>query len=249
VQTSRHPYGPHPDQLAELYLPAGRPRAVVVVVHGGFWRARYDHSLGRPLAADLAARGYAAWNLEYRRVGGGGGYPQTFEDVASGIDALAGLGIDLSRVVAVGHSAGGQLASWAAARGSLPEAAPGSGPLVPLTGVIAQAGVLDLTTAARTGVGETAVPDLLGGGPEQVPARYAVADPMWHLPLPVPVACVHAPADANVPFAQSESYVQAAVALGGEATLVRASGDHFTLIDPAHADWRLCLDALESLTR
>ena len=110
-------YAPGPHRFGELTLPAGPPRGVVVVVHGGFWRHAYDLSLGRPLAADLAAAGLAAWNIEYRRVGGGGGWPATFEDVAAAVDALAGPvqevagELPLDRVVAVGHSAGGQLAA------------------------------------------------------------------------------------------------------------------------------------------
>src|ERR1700677_1310495 len=118
-------YGAEPEQFGELWLPAAPATGTVVVVHGGFWRARYDLSLGRPLAADLAARGYAAWNLEYRRSGGGGGWPTTFEDVAAGIDLLAALPVETSRVVAVGHSAGGHLGVWAAGRAGLPAGAPG----------------------------------------------------------------------------------------------------------------------------
>ena len=119
MQPARYPYGPHPAQYGELWLPGGGAANTVVIVHGGFWRARYDLSLGRPLAADLARRGYAIWNLEYRRAGAGGGWPGTFEDVAAGIDLLADLPVDTSAVVAVGHSAGGQLAAWAAGRDRL----------------------------------------------------------------------------------------------------------------------------------
>jgi dipeptidyl aminopeptidase/acylaminoacyl peptidase len=159
----------------------------------------------------------------------------TFDDVSAAIDQLATHDVDTSRVVAVGHSAGGHLAAWAAAR---------LGAVVPVTGVVAQAGVLDLTTAVRDRVGGTAVRDLLGGGPDDVPDRYDAADPMRHVPLPVPVVCVHAPADAQVPIALSERYVEAS---GGNARLIRASGDHFTLIDPASPDWSLVVDALPQL--
>ena len=149
-----------------------------MVIHGGFWRSQYDLSLGAPLAEDLAGRGWTTWNLEYRRVGNGGGWPATLDDVAAGIDHLTTLGVDTSAVVAVGHSAGGQLAAWAAGRGRLPAAAPGSAPRVRLSGVVSQAGVLDLLTAARTGVGGSAVPDLLGGTPAQTPSVTAIADPL-----------------------------------------------------------------------
>ncbi|MDQ2827153.1 MAG: alpha/beta hydrolase, partial [Actinomycetota bacterium] len=102
-------------QSGELFLPGGAgPHPVVVVLHGGFWQAMFGRRLMDKVSADLAGAGWAAWNLEYRRVGMGGGWPATFDDVAAGIDALAGVrGLDLSRVTTLGHSAGGQLALWA----------------------------------------------------------------------------------------------------------------------------------------
>jgi acetyl esterase/lipase len=222
----------------------------VVIVHGGFWRAGYGSELGEPLARDLAARGYAAWNLEYRRVGGGGGWPATFLDIAAGIDALAGAPteaqLDLDHVTAIGHSAGG-LGVWAAGRASLPAGAPGAGPRVALTSAISQAGVLDLSRAARQSVGGTAAADLLGGRPEAVPDRYALADPQRRLPIDAPVLCLHSPADTAVPFSQSEGYIAAAVAAGAQATLRPTSGDHFTLIDPGSPDWAMVVDALPGL--
>src|SRR6185437_307494 len=114
-------YGTDPNQFGDLWLPSGAgPHPVVVFLHGGYWRARYDISYTHPIAADLAARGIAVWNLEYRRVGqSGGGWPGTFEDVARGFDALHDLAqqhsLDLARVVVMGHSAGGHLAFWLAA--------------------------------------------------------------------------------------------------------------------------------------
>ncbi len=111
-----HTYGPDADQYAELYLPVGDRRpGVVVVIHGGFWRSGFDASGGRPLCVDLARRGWVAWNIEYRRVGRGGGWPTTFQDVADAIDLLAERDVDTSHVVTVGHSAGGHLATWAPA--------------------------------------------------------------------------------------------------------------------------------------
>lgn len=232
----RRNYGDHPSQFAELTLPAGEPRGVVVVVHGGFWRQRFGLELGRPLAADLAAAGFAAWNIEYRRVGGDGGWPATFDDVAAAVDALAGTGLDLSRVVAVGHSAGGHLATWLAARPS---------PAVRVRGVVSQAGVLDLVDAAARGVGSGAVEDLLGGSPDAVPDRYASASPIALLPIGVPVVCVHGTDDVNVPIRQSERFVAAA---GDAAELVTLPGvEHFAVIDPAVDAWRVCRDAVERL--
>jgi dipeptidyl aminopeptidase/acylaminoacyl peptidase len=256
-----HRYGAGPAQFGELWLPEGAAAGTVVVIHGGFWRARYDLSLGRPLAADLAARGYAAWNLEYRRALAGGGWPGTFEDVSAGIDLLATLPVDTSRVIAVGHSAGGHLAAWAAGRDKLPQGAPGSPPaggepgpaggsgraFVAVTGVVSQAGVLALADCARERVGGTAALDLMGGGPDELPKEYRLADPIAAVPLDVPVLCLHPRADTNVPYSYSERYVAAATAVGGQATLMETHGDHFTLIDPAAADWAAAIAALPAL--
>ena len=240
-------YGDDPAQFGELWLPDGPAAGTVVVIHGGFWRARYDLALGRPLAADLAARGYAAWNLEYRRAGAGGGWPATFADVAAGIDLLAKLPVDSARVVAVGHSAGGHLAAWAAGRGKLPPGAPGAGPAVAVTGVISQAGVLALADCARERVGGTAAPDLMGGGPGELAEEYRLADPIAAVPVPAPVVCLHSRADEAVPYSYSERYVAAATAAGGDARLIELAGDHFTLIDPASADWAAAAGTLPAL--
>ncbi len=240
-----HAYGAGPHQYVELYRPAGQRRpGTVVVLHGGFWLSAYNASLGRPLATDLADRGWTAVNLEYRP--SGHGWPSTFEDVAAGLDSLAELDVDTEHVIAVGHSAGGQLAVWAAGRGDLPADAPGAAPRVSLTGAVSQAGILDLATAARTGIGGRAVPKLLGGTPEEVPQRYALADPMARLPLAVPVVCVHSRADDLAPFAQSAAYVAAA---DGTARLVEVDGDHFAHLKPGSPAWAAVLEALPALLR
>ncbi|MCW2732565.1 MAG: lipase/esterase [Mycobacterium sp.] len=161
----RFTYGRHPSQYAELTVPVGSaPAPVVVIIHGGYWSASYGAELGRPLAADLVARGFATLNVEYRRVGDGGGWPQTGQDVATAVDALQArsAGLDLNRVVALGHSAGGQLAGWLVAhRGG-----------VALTGAVLQAGVLDLVRGSAEGLGGGAVEAYLGGSPTQVPEAY-----------------------------------------------------------------------------
>ena len=161
-----------------------------MLIHGGFWRARYHLRLEDQLVADLAGRGWAAWNLEYRRLGwrSRGGWPATFEDVAAGIDLLGRLdeSLDLARVIAIGHSAGGHLALWAAARRGLPAAAPGSDPRIRLAGAVSQAGVVDLREAARLGLSRRAAESLLGGSPIKLPARYDLASPIERLPLGVP---------------------------------------------------------------
>lgn len=262
----RFAYGPHPSQFGELTMPAGDVRGVVVVVHGGFWRKTYGLELGRPLAVDLAGIGLAAWNVEYRRVAAGragiprvdtddGGWTATFDDVAAAVELLAGPvqeaaggRLPLDRVVAVGHSAGGHLAAWLAARPGLPAGAPGASPTVRLRGVVSQAGVLDLVDAAERTVGGGAVGDLLGGSPAEVPDRYALASPAARVPTGVPVVCVHGTADGNVPIRQSERFVAAATAAGDPAELVALPGvDHFAVIDPPAAAWRACRDAVERL--
>lgn len=246
-------YGDEQSQLGELYLPDGTHQVpVVVVVHGGFWRSRYGYGLGAPLAADLAAHGVAAWNIEYRRVGNGGGWPETFLDVAAAVDALvsvvqdrAGGRLDLDDVRGLGHSAGGHLAVWAAGRHRLPVGAPGADPRVRLSRVVSQAGVLDLVGASAHRLGDGACEALLDGSAEHQPRRYAVASPLALLPLGVPVTCVHGDADVNVPLSQSETYTAAATAAGDPARLHRLAGvDHFALIDPATPAWATCRDAV-----
>ncbi|MGH3362948.1 MAG: alpha/beta hydrolase, partial [Nocardioides sp.] len=195
-------YGDDPSQLAELYRPTGESRGVVVVIHGGFWKAQYDVELGRPLATSLSDEGWTAWNLEYRRVGNGGGSPETLDDVAAGIDALAEVeGLDTSTVITLGHSAGGHLAAWAASRGRFERWQPER---VPVTAVVSQAGVLDLDGAHRLGLGGGAVQAFLGRPPGSADAPV---DPLRQVPLDVPVHCVHGRDDAIVPITQSRSYV------------------------------------------
>ena len=253
VDPTRYDYGPDPSQFGELYLPrSGGPFPVIVVIHGGFWRSAYDLSLGTPLAEDLAGRGYAAWNLEYRRLGNGGGWPTTLQDVADGIDLLAvlaadGSPLDVSRVATLGHSAGGHLAVWAAARPGLPAGAPGADPAVRPSGALAQAGVLDLHRAADEELGGGATQELLGGGPDEVPDRYAVASPVERVPLGVPVVCVHGRGDTNVPLSQSERYARAATAAGDSVEVVEVEGDHFVVIDVNSEAWTTIVAKLPGL--
>jgi acetyl esterase/lipase len=236
-------YGDDREQKAELHRPAGRSHGVVVVLHGGFWRAAYDLSLGRPLAESLARHGWTALNLEYRRVGNGGGFPDTFDDVAAGIDHLADLDVDTSKVVTLGHSAGGHLAVWAAGRSRLDDPR-WSTPRVPVTAAVSQAGVLDLRGAAAAGLGGGAVEEFLSA---DVDGRYDVADPLNHVPLDVPVWCLHGPDDLQVPIDQSQTYVKAARAAGGQAGLATVDGDHFALIDITTPAWIRSLEILDEL--
>jgi acetyl esterase/lipase len=251
-QTSpqRHFYGPDPSQFADLHLPAGRRRpGTVVLLHGGWWGPLFGADNLDAVAADLARRGWVAWNIEYRRLGLGGGYPATLEDTAAAIDHLATLaGVDTGLVVAVGHSAGGHLATWAAGRTKLVVGAPGASPVIEIAGVISLAGVLDLRAAAREKIGNGAATELMGGDPDELPERYAVADPLSQVPIPAAVRCVHARADDRVPFAQSVTYVAAARAAGQDARLLEADGDHFSVADTSAPTWPVVITELEELT-
>jgi acetyl esterase/lipase len=235
-------YGVHPEQVANLHLPAsGGPFPVVVLVHGGFWRARWDRTTLTPLARDLASRGYAAWNLEYRRVGqDGGGWPGTFNDVAAAVDHLAELdAVDESRVVTLGHSAGGQLALWVAYARNARRIRP--------RGAVSLAGVCDLAQGHADRLGDGAVGDLLGGGPGEVPERYEESSPAALLPLGVPQLLVHGSRDEIVPAAQSSTYAERARAAGDEVDLIELACDHFDVIDTAHPAWAAVVGRLPTL--
>ncbi len=236
-------YGAHPDQVANLHLPAaqGGLFPCVLLIHGGFWRERWDRTLMTPLAIDLASRGYAAWNVEYRRVGQeGGGWPETLDDVAAAADALADIAeIDQARIVSVGHSAGGHLALWLGARKTgraRPRAA------------VSLAGVADLAQAHADDLGNCAVTDLIGGSPVDLPERYASASPAALVPLGISQLLVHGGNDDIVPPSQSRAYAERARAAGDEVEFVEIPGaDHFGVVDPAHEAWRAVVDRLPLL--
>jgi dipeptidyl aminopeptidase/acylaminoacyl peptidase len=202
------------------------------------WGADLMHAL----AGDLHRRGWATSNVEYRRLGApGGGWPGTLEDVAAGVDALAGMGpeLDLRRLIAVGHSAGGHLALWLAARPGLPAGAPGAGPEVAPGAVVALAAVSDLVAAAHLGLGAGATVELLGGAPEEVPERYRQASPRQRLPLGVPQLLVHGELDDRVPVAMSRGHAAAARAAGDAVRLLVAPGaGHPEIIDPESRAWQ-----------
>lgn len=244
-----HAYGEHPSQVAELFLPDGPgPHPVVVVVHGGYWRARYDRSLMTELCLDLMSRGLAAWNLEYRRVGSGGGWPATFLDVAAGVDALADVPtpLDLGRVAAVGHSAGGQLAFWAAARHTLPPEAPGHGPRVAIGAAVSQAGVLDLRLAYELRPSDEPTRALVGD-PGKNDEAYILASPRERLPLGIPQLVLHGDRDNTVSMRIAASYATAAHAAGDPCELVvlRNTG-HFEHIDARSPVWHVAREWLET---
>jgi acetyl esterase/lipase len=212
-----HAYGPDASQFCELFRPAGEPAGAAIVLHGGFWRARYDRTLMHPLCRDLAARGWAAWNVEYRRLGAGGGVPATLEDVVAAAEALP---LTARRRVAIGHSAGGHLAAYLASR-------------VPLDGVVSQAGVLDLALGRELGLSDGAVAEFLGR------AALADASPIERLPLGTRVLLTHGGRDDIVPPVMSERFAAAARAAGDEVELVlEPSEDHDGHLDPANPLWQ-----------
>jgi acetyl esterase/lipase len=226
-------YGPGEFQFGELRVPSGPgPHPVAIVIHGGYWRAAYDLKHIGHLCEALTRAGMAAWSLEYRRLGNpGGGWPGTFDDVKAGAAHLTTIarakGIDLNRVIAMGHSAGGQLALWLGRQNALA-----------LRGVVALAPVADLRRAWELKLSNNVVEELLGGSPDEVPERYRSASPMEMLPLGVRQRIMHGDRDNVVPVSISRGYVAAARKAGDDATLTEPPGaGHFELIDPKSQAW------------
>ena len=229
-------YAAHKDGLIDVHLPAGPgPHPLVVYVHGGFWKQEWDRRHARPLCAALAAEGYVVAVPEYRRVGGGGGWPTTLEDVDAAAAALpgllAGLGVTTTRTSYVGHSAGGHLVLWLADQGH------------PVDRVVGLAPVGDLRAAARDGLGDDATQALLGGGPDDVPERYAAADPAERLSpaTPCDLVVLHGLDDDVVPVENSRGLV----ARHPEVDLVELPAvDHFAVIDPQSKAFEALLGTL-----
>jgi acetyl esterase/lipase len=208
----------------------------VVLVHGGFWKPGYDRSLEDAGAADLAGRGYLVWNIDYRS--GAEPWPATTDDVTTAYAELgaAPVTVDAARVAAVGHSAGGHLALWLGATARPRPAL-----------VVAQAPVADLVRGWEQGLGGGAVAALLSGGPEEVPERYAAADPIQLLPTGVRTVLVHGRDDDTVPIEQSERYLAAATTAGDACTLKAYDGGHYEHLDPGSEAVALLREALEEM--
>lgn len=237
-------YGPAPQQFGELRLPpsqgAGESRfPVVVLIHGGCWLSAYAYQYTNPLAAALNAQGIATWTIEYRRIGdAGGGWPNTLLDVAKATDHLRTLAttqpIDTKRVVSMGHSAGGQLALWLAARHKLPKKSDLYLPRpLAIQGVVGLAAITDL---ARYRVGEpdscnASVDQLIGGPPAVFPRRYAQASPHALLPLGVPQWLIQGGKDPIVPLESVTAYAVAAKKAGDETRV--STDDALGHFDPA----------------
>lgn len=239
-------YGEHPEQYGHLYLPetaVQEPLPVVVVIHGGFWSGRYALNLGTQYAVEFARAGFAAWNIEYRRVGAGGLWPEVNRDVVDAVDAVGGVvqqhspfRLDLDDVRVVGHSAGGHLALWLAGQ---------KDSKIRPSRVVSQAGVLDLTAGPSSGHINPAVQELLDVTYADAPQDYVAASPLHRLPIGIPVHCIHGALDVQVPVSQSERYVEAAVGAGDEARLTVVDGeDHFAFLQPGSECWKQSLSAV-----
>lgn len=250
-------YGVNPLQFGNLRLPAGPgPHPVVVFIHGGCWLSLYTIDHTAPLEQALADDGYAVWSIEYRRVGDdGGGWPGTFRDIAAGTDYLRTLALshplDLTRVVAMGHSAGGQFALWLAARGTIPSTSElfAESPL-PIHAVLGLAPAPDLEGLQAAGVCGNVIDSLLGGAPDAHPERYTAASPMRLAPLAVPQVLVVGGLDSRwAPVGRA--YYEHAVAAGDHRVrLVEAAASgHFDMIAPTTATWPIVVDALDALFR
>lgn len=237
-------YGAGELEFGELWLPEGPgPHPVVAMIHGGCWLAAIPGTILQDyLAADLKARGIAVWNLEYARIGHEDGtYPGTFMDIAAGIDHLREIApehrLDLSRLVFTGHSAGGHLALWAAARATLPEDSPlyRADPLLP-DGVVTLAGINDLADYAAHGPGRCGEPETVAQLVGE--AGYAHTSPAQMLPLGIAQVVISGELDPIVPPVLGERYVLLAEAAGDEAvSIVLPQAGHFELIDPAAPAW------------
>lgn len=248
----RIPYGNGPLQFADLRLPAGDgPHPCAIAIHGGFWRNRYGLDYLGHLCVALAARGIATWNIEYRRLGDpGGGWPGTFHDVAAAsrylVDHATELGVDPERVIAIGHSAGGHLASWLASLENVPADSEIATAPLELRGAVPLAGVMDLERCWELHLSDDVVVDFLGGTPAEVPERYAAASPAALAPSPIPHLLVHGTWDENVPIELSERYQQAAAG-GTSALLALPRADHFDVVNPDSPAWPAIENAIVRL--
>ena len=237
----RIPYGDAPENFGELRVPSGPgPHPIVVVVHGGWWRATYGLAYAGHISAALTADGFASWNIEYRRVGSpNGGYPNLLHDVSAALAKLTEIApeyaLDLSRIVVTGHSAGGHIAAWLAAKQSHRELDV-FGVTPPLAGAVPVAGAIDLLLCSEMGVADSVgipVHDFLGGTPIDFPDRYALASPAELLPTGIPVVCIHGAEDTVVPLVISEQYVARARQAGDPASLIVLKGvEHFAVFNP-----------------
>lgn len=237
---------------ADLYLPAGQHTAasmpLVVLIHGGSWQSGVGAEGFGPYARALVDRGLAVYNIEYRRVGSGGGWPTTFDDVSHALDHVVELNGEHPEFrthdeLVVGHSAGAQLAMWAGTRHALHEDLVGNDPRFRPTRVVSLAGPLDMRYAAAHG--DDRIVRVLGGTPDEVPDRYAAVDPIQNIDPKIPVMAVHGTADTVVSPENSKRYVAEVKKQGGTGKLFLFDGeDHNSLIVPSSRAYPKILDLI-----
>lgn len=229
-------YGGADDQFGQLRAPkpGGARVPVAVLLHGGFWLDQWTLTLMDPIADDLASRGIATWNIEYRRADKHG-WTTMSSDVEAAVRYLGTLAVqhplDLDRLVLIGHSAGGQLAARVCA--DLLAAGAAVTPLV----VVSLAGVVDLVDAVARDLGEGAVAYAVGGTPADIPERYAASSPMARLPLRAALVVVNSDQDDGDLNDMQRKFAGAAQVAGDQVALLEGAGDHFTLIDPRSRLW------------
>ncbi|WP_269928828.1 alpha/beta hydrolase family protein [Kocuria massiliensis] len=237
----------------DLYLPAGTHKAqsvpMVVLIHGGGWRSSVGAGDFAYYAQALADRGVAVYNIEYRRVGSGGGWPTTFTDVASALDHVPQIAQDHPELrpdaQVVGHSAGAQLALWAGTREMHRNDPLTPDPKFRPSRIVALSGPLDMHFAA--GTGDQGLVNVIGGQPAILAKRYSNVDPIQNLDPKIPVVAVHGTADKTVSYLNSQRYIQALHRAGGAGTLRLLPGDnHGSLIRPGTPNYDSVLDLIAS---
>ena len=257
-------YGEEANQFGDLRIPEGEgPFSVAIVIHGGFWKAHFELEHMNAFVNALTENGIATWNIEYRRVGQeDGGWPNTFLDSAKAADFVRTLAksypLNTESVITIGHSAGGHLALWLAARHNL---CPDSNltsiedPLK-IKGVISLAGVSDLALMhdihqwkdTMFGIIDNPTKDLMGGSPENYPYRYEQGSPKSLLPIGVPLVLIHGSLDVNVPIGMSELFEKTAKSAGDTVSFIPIPhAEHFELIVPDLGAWPVILDSFNSL--
>jgi len=259
ILTESHhiPYGDHPSQFGVLRMPKlSELSPVIITIHGGFWQSKYGLEENTPLDEDLTRRGYATWNIEYRRVGeDGGSWPGTFIDVMDAVNHLTKLEqqfkLDLSRVIILGHSAGGHLALWLASQMNNDRTDEIVNPLlVPVQKIISLAGVSDLRKMWQIHEEQglnSPVASFLGGSPEEVPERYRSASPIELVPLNVEQILIHGELDRHVPVDLSVDYYKRAVKQGDKVSLITLPEvEHFMVIDPSSSAWKSVIESLKT---
>ena len=248
---STYHYGEDSNQFGDLYLPApsDTPHPVIILVHGGCYRAQYDLKPLGNICKALVAQGLAVWNIEYRRMGNGGEYPNMFLDVAQAADYLRQIAdthhLDLKHVITVGHSAGGHIALWLAGRHKIPQSSElySANPLS-IKRVVVLAGVVDAIHAIENGICEGGLSVMMGGEPDAVPENYQVADPRALLPIGIPQIHIVGEHDTEM-MDNFNSYLNVAKQKGDTIDLiVPPDAGHFEIVDVSSTAWQIVCDTI-----